>query len=109
MKINKSYRLDKRIEIQSFTTAKNGKGEDIRTWSKVSDVWANVIYKGGSEPYEADQKVGLGLVVFTIRYLSSVTQLNRIVWGSDTYDILDINGDKRTRYMNLTCEKKDND
>ena len=109
MAINKTYRLDKRVEIQTFTVAKNGKGEDIRTWTKLSDVWANVIYKGGAEPYEADQKVGLGVVIFTIRYLSTVTQKCRIIWGSDTYDILSIDGDKRTRYLNLMCEKKDND
>jgi SPP1 family predicted phage head-tail adaptor len=100
--------LDQRIVLQTFTTAKNGKGEDIRTYSTLDTVWANVVYNGGSEPYEADQKVAVSEVLFTIRYRDDFSQVDRILWDSEYYDILSKDGNKRLRYLMLKTEKKDN-
>ena len=100
-------KLDKRIEIQNYTVAKNSSGEDVRSWSTLVTVWAGITYKGGGETYEADQKVATDRVIFRIRY-TTVAADYRILYDSTYYDILDIDGDNRLRYLDITAKKRDN-
>lgn len=100
-------KLDKRIQIQDYTVSKNDSGEDVLSWSTLATVWAGVEYKSGNEDFEADQKVATSQVIFTIRY-TTIKSNYRILYDADYYDILNIEGDERTRYLKIKAKKRNN-
>lgn len=84
----RAARLDKRITIQSRTEAQDSTtGETTYTWADVDTVWAEVQELRGREYFAARQVQSDIGVKFTIRYRSDVTVLNRISYGSRTYNI----------------------
>lgn len=102
-------KLDRRITIQSYTTAKNDYGEDIRTWSDYLTIWAGINFKRGNEVFEADQLTAVNEVKFVIRYNSNINETMRIVYESNNYDITfieEFTDSSRKRYMFLTAHKK---
>ena len=101
--------LDRRIQIGSYTEAKNDSGENLRTWSYGSEIWAQLQPDGGREQLEAEQKVGLIDAIFLIRYRAGITQRNLVKYNSENYDILAIEEVDRKRYLKLITKKKDNE
>ena len=57
------------------------------SWTTFTTVWAIVEDKSGSESYQADQLTASRTTVFTIRYLSGVTELMRVLFNDRYYDI----------------------
>jgi len=102
--------LDRRITIQQSTATKNSYGEDVDSWATYRKVWAMLTYesRASNEQYEADQKVAVRIVKFTVRYDSAITEKMRISWDSGIYDIRSIEEISRERYLVLKCEKRDN-
>jgi len=100
-------KLDQRLTIQSYTTAKNASGEDVLTWADIITVWCGIEFKGGDEDFEAEQKVSTEVVEFTIRF-RALTENNRIVYDSIKYDILSIEGNYRERYLKVKAKKRNN-
>ena len=101
--------LDRRIQIGSYTTAKNLSGEDIQTWTYATAIWANVQPVGGGESTEGDQNVGESVNIFTIRYRTGVEQKNRIKYNSKDYDILSVDEIERKKYLQIKARRKDNE
>lgn len=101
--------LDRRIQLGTFTTAKNLSGEDVRTWSYSSAIWAQVTPVSGVEGFEADQKVGEQLTEFTIRYRTGIAQTGQIMYNSDTYTIESVLEVDRKRYLKIIAKKQDNE
>ena len=101
--------LDRRVEIGSFTTTKNLSGEDVRTWTYSSSIWAQVKEFSGNESYEADQKVGSADAEFIIRYRAGITQVQVIKYNSELYDIVRVNEIERKKYLKITAKKQDNE
>jgi SPP1 family predicted phage head-tail adaptor len=81
--------LDKRITIQSLTTARSATGAEVPTWADWRTVWAAVEYPktGSDETILTDQEQAIRRAKFTIRYTGHVQEKWRIVYESDTYDI----------------------
>ena len=100
-------RLDRRIELGSYTTAKNLSGEDVRTWTYAAAIWAQVRELSGGEGYEADQKVGEQLTEFTIRFRAGITQTGQILYNADIYTIQSVLEIDRKKYLKLIAKKQD--
>ena len=99
-------KLDRRITIQTLTATRGASGAQKRTWATLVTVWAEINYKAGGEVYEAKEKTAINKVKFRVRYLSTITETERILYDSNYYDILHIEVIGRNRYMILTAEKK---
>ena len=84
-----SARLDKKITLQQPTTAQDAYGEVDVTWGDYGEVWASVKTQSGREIFSAG-KVAEVDAVFKIRYVSSLDETWRIVYGSRNYDIKSI-------------------
>lgn len=80
-------RLNRRITLQSLTTADDAFGEPVETFATLANVWARVFTMGAKETLSADAERTQGSVIFQIRYRTDITERNRVVWGTDTYDI----------------------
>jgi SPP1 family predicted phage head-tail adaptor len=98
--------MDRRISIEVLTSTRGSSGGQNNTWAELAEVWANIDYRGGNEMYEADEKTAINKVKFTIRYLSTVTETNRVNYESGIYDILHIEVVGRNCYQVITAEKK---
>lgn len=83
-------RLDRRIVIQSVTTAADSYGEPIETWADLDTVWAAYEPLRGREYFEAQQIDAQLEAKFTIRYRDDITVQMRIVHDGDTYGIASV-------------------
>ena len=79
--------LNKRIELQSRTTADDAYGEAVETFTKLATVWAQVFTMGAKESLNADAERTQGRVIFQIRHRTDVSAVEQIIWNSGTYDI----------------------
>lgn len=84
-----SARLDRKITLQQSITTQDTYGEPDVTWSDYADVWAEVRTQSGREIFSAG-KVAEVDAIFKIRYISSLDETWRIVYGSRNYDIKSI-------------------
>ena len=84
--------LDRRIVIQQNTATQDGFGEMIASWSTLATVWAAKKKQTGREFLaDADQTVGERKTVWVIRWRTDVTNLMRVSYDGDFYNINDVN------------------
>lgn len=101
--------LDRQIVIQKFTTSTNTYGEEVKTWSTHSTVWAALKYLSGGEAEESGQIIATNKVIFVIRHDSAVIPSYRISYNSKTYEIESVIQIGREHWMELYCKVKDNE
>lgn len=73
-KINISE-LNKRIEIQNFTTVTSAKGFDEKKWAKYTENWAKKIALSGKEFWAAKTTNSEDTVKFIVRYSATLKVL----------------------------------
>jgi SPP1 family predicted phage head-tail adaptor len=101
--------LDQRITFQRRTETPDGGGGTTRTWANLPStptVWANVKAKGGRESLMEGRVNATFVVVFTIRQRSELTELDRIIWNGEAYNIRGIlRQGTRVQYMQIEAER----
>jgi len=101
--------LDQRVTLQVTTATADGIGGVSRAWSNLSTtptVWASVRAKGGGETMVADQQTATQLFLFTIRNRADVTEMNRLVWQSEPYNIRRVERQgPRPMYLTIEAER----
>jgi SPP1 family predicted phage head-tail adaptor len=100
-------RFDTLVEVWRYTSSQNDYGEAIKTWSKVSDIYAQIDYLSGTESVQGEQwenKQGLNL---TVRYMSDLTVKDRIKHGELYYNIITISEINRHMYQKLQCKSSE--
>lgn len=101
--------FDRLINIEKFTRIIGGYGEGSKSWSSLyTNVWAELTYQSGAEGVENDQIVATNEVFFRIRYLSSIDESCRIIYGGEYYNISWIQVEGRNKYLKFKAEKADN-
>ncbi len=80
-------KLDQFITIQRRTRASDNMGGFTETWDTYREVWANVKAKAGRESLDEGRTNAVYVVVFTVYTLNGLTELDRIVWRGDRYNI----------------------
>lgn len=79
--------MDQPITIERKTRTANLSGGFVETWAGVYSVWANVRAKGGREGMTDGRTNATYVVVFTIYTLDDLTELDRIIWNGERYNI----------------------
>jgi SPP1 family predicted phage head-tail adaptor len=96
--------LDRRIIIQVGSNSTDVYNAPVTTWSTLTTVWAKVDDKSGfgsSERYEADQLTAIRETVFTIRYISGLSEKMRVFYNDRIYDVVYIGQPDRDRFIEL--------
>jgi len=102
--IDQAGQLDRRIIIQGFSESTDGFGQEVKTYSGLAYVWANVKEKIGSEGEEGDMIASTKKVEFIIRYRTDVDEQMRILYNSNIYKIQTIQtADARKAFLKLVC------
>jgi len=105
--IDQAGQLDRRITIQTFSETTDTFGQQVKTYSTLASVWANVKEKGGAslgEKEEGDMLASTKRVEFIIRYRTDVNAEMRVSYNSNIYKIQSIlNADARKAYLKLVC------
>ena len=82
--------MRERIVFESKTRTTDNMGGSSVSWSTHATVWGSVKEVSGTENYETLQITAERTTVFSIRYLSTITESMRINWNSGYYDIVQI-------------------
>ena len=101
-------RLDKRITIQTRTVATDTWNHEVITWTTRATTWASVRFNSGRETQEADQRVAIDRVTFTVRHRTDIQLTDRIEYGGGYYDIQSIQEVGRDEAIRLITTKRDN-
>lgn len=102
----RSGKLRHRIDIVSKGQAQGGTHGDVQdtTVTLFSSVPAHVEELRGREFYQAQQINTEITTKVSVRYLPGVTRSHRVVWGSETYEIVRAIPDERARWMIVYCK-----
>lgn len=102
--IDQAGQLDRRITIQGYSESTDAYGQEVKTYSTLAEVWANVVEKVGNEGEDGDMIASTKKVEFIIRYRTDVDEQMRIVYDSNTYKIQAIQAaDARKAFLKLVC------
>lgn len=85
-------KMDRRITIQEFTSARDAEGGVTKSWSTGTQVWAQVVYERGNESLQHEHVNASARVTFTIRQHGGVTpdRTMRVAFNSTNFNIEDI-------------------
>lgn len=99
---------DVRITIKTPTSTYNSLGEEIITWADIATIWAGANYpkSNSTERFEGDQQVVTTSVVFNIRWRNDFNEKDKIVFGGEDYDILNLRMIGRNREIDIVTEKR---
>jgi len=99
--------LDRRVEIQSLTTAKDEWNYDVTTWGTLAEVWASRRDRSSGEVTEVMKTVQLNRTEWTVRYRSDVDTTMRIMHDSVYYYIVGVVQIGRKEGLTLITELRD--
>lgn len=105
-------KLDRLVEIQRGTVARNSLGDPVETWATAGTVYATVADVSANEVYRA-QEVGAQISTrFTVRYSRLTTRVSatdRIIWRGRIYNITQVREKTGTRnsWMEIDAVARD--
>lgn len=85
--------LDQRITFQRLTATPDGGGGTVRAWANLASdatVWAKVLTRVGREVMVEGRITAQSPVTFTIHYRGDVSELDRILWNGEYYQIRNV-------------------
>ena len=102
--IDQAGQLDRRITIQNFSETTDNFGQEVKSFSTLASVWANVVEKVGREGEDGDMISATKKVEFIIRYRTDVNEEMRISYNSNIYKIQAIqSADARKAFLKIVC------
>lgn len=102
--IEQAGQLDRRITIQTFSETTDTFGQEVKSFSTLAQVWANVVEKVGSEGEDGDMIASTKKVEFIIRYRTDFDEEMRISYNNNIYKIQAIqSADARKAFLKIVC------
>lgn len=99
--------MDRRVQIQNYTTTRDDWNTPIQTWSTLASVWASKQDRRSAEVVENDQMVNLNRTTWRIRYRSDVDTTMRIEYDSEHYYVVGVRELGRKEGLEITTERRD--
>lgn len=97
--------LDRRIELQSRTTAKDSYGEEVISFTSLAFVWASKRDERGREFLASNAERAEAMTIWAIRWRSDVKAQDRLVYATVQYDIESISELGRRDGLELICKR----
>jgi len=102
--IEQAVQLDRRITIQTFSETTDTFGQEVKSFSTLASVWANVVERVGREGEDGEMIAATKKVEFIIRYRTDVDEEMRISYNNNTYKIQAIqSADARKAFLKIVC------
>ena len=102
--IDQAGQLDRRITIQTFSETTDNFGQEVKSFSTLDSVWANVVERVGREGEDGEMIAATKKVEFVIRYRTDVDEEMRISYNNNTYKIQAIqSADARKAFLKIVC------
>lgn len=101
-------RLRNQVTIQTPTETRSGtSGQVVKSWATLATVWAGIEPLSGRELAQAGAEQSVSDFRIVLRYLSTVTNKCRVVFGSRVFEIQSvINRNERGADMELRCTEQ---
>lgn len=101
--------MDEEITIQTYTESRDAAGGEVITWSTYATLLARVKFPttGMKETYSAGEQTSFGRIEFTVRYDPDINAKMRIIYRSESLDIIGIDVLGRDRYNIITCQSRE--
>lgn len=101
--------MDELITLQANTRAADGGGGQVDSWANFATdptVWAKVDPRAGGEGVDGGAFNAAGLWKFVIWYRDDVSELDRILWNGDYYNIRRVARARQSAlYLDLFAER----
>ena len=98
-------KLDRIITVQGVTNTVNAYGTPVSTWTDVATIRAQII-TSSTEEFLSNGATDESVIIFRIRYLSGVSNLSRVLYDGDDYNVREVKEIGRRRGLELRCERK---
>ena len=95
-------RLDRTITVQRFTSEPDDYGTPVETWSDVATLRAEVVQASTSE-FIRTGAVDETVMVFRTRFLSGLTDADRIAYDGRLFNVTETKEIGRRRGLELRC------
>ena len=98
--------MGEQLEVQAVTETANAYGEMAKSWATVATLFCKVEYTttGQNEEYAEATVREYRPVIFTVRYRTTYNAKNRILYGSEVYDIENVEHEGRKRFTKYICK-----
>lgn len=98
--------MRERVTVQAATPTANALGETTLTWTDVTTVWASVNGVSAAEALQYGQQSTTATHRVRMRYLSTLTSQNRLVWRGRILDIISLLEYQNRSEHVATCEEQ---
>lgn len=92
------------IEIQQASMTVNAAGTAEQTWSKLATLRAELVEQGVEEFLRDAGETGVKTLAFRTRFLSGITEGNRVSFDGEAFDIEEIVTIGRRKGLELRCK-----
>lgn len=99
--------MDKLVTIEKPTVVTNAYGNNgSTTYATLTKVWMRMIFNGGSESINSDQKQAKQSVTFSAHYREDLHAAMRLVYNGKYYNIRQISGfgQRNEQYLKIETE-----
>jgi SPP1 family predicted phage head-tail adaptor len=103
-----SGKLTERVTIMQPVKVRGEYGEDVVTYEKEAEVWANVVFNRGAEAITAGEMYLGKMVTITMRNNKTITERCRLMWDGKEYRIESMNRKKIEGSVTIVAEYVDN-
>lgn len=98
-------KLRERLVFEVSTSTVDSEGQPVEVFMLHATLWGRAEFLSGRE-LEALQKISAEIVLrFTVRYRSDITEMMRVSWRDELWNINAIMPDERKQYMTLAVSK----
>lgn len=101
----RSGKLRRVIQIQRVTNTVNDAGTPVETWADHAALRAEVIRQDASEFINSQGAGDLEVIVFRTRFLSDVTNADRVRFGGADFNIKAVAETGNGRGLEIRCER----
>ena len=99
----KAGQLRHRVTLQTLTVGQDDIGQPVTAWADTATVWADVRHLSGLSAIKAGADVSLTKASIRMRY-RAVNAGQRVVYGSEVFDVQAVLPDCKKSYIDLVCE-----
>jgi len=91
------------VNLQTQVATQDSVGQPSTSWTTVASAWADIRYQNGMESIKSGADVSIVRASIRMRH-RAVNAGQRVVYGTTVFNILAVQPDVRSAYVDLVCE-----
>ena len=98
--------LRDRVTVQTATETRSANGQVVYTWSDNGEEWADVKFLSGLETIASNMQISDTQCSIRLRYRDGISSANRVLFGTQIYDVKSVLLVRVKGYADLVCVLK---